>query len=194
MDELRKKLRKLPKNDFQKAIDYYEEYFADAGEENEAQAIEDLGTPQEAADSIIRSFAIENVKEESGKKDVRKGARQAWIAILAIFASPIALPIILTVVVLLFVLVLLVVVLLFTLGVVGVAAELSAIVSFAGAITMLFHNLPTAIACIGLAIALLSLGTLLIYGAYYGIRKFFYWIAITFGKKVEREERKNEKK
>ena len=49
MKVLSKKLRRLPKEDYERAVEYFEEYFADAGPENEQKAIEDLGTPEEAA-------------------------------------------------------------------------------------------------------------------------------------------------
>ena len=52
MNQLKERLRRLPKEDFARAVEYYEEYFAEAGEENEAKAIEDLGSPQEAADYL----------------------------------------------------------------------------------------------------------------------------------------------
>lgn len=38
MKKLSYSLRRLPKEDFNQAIDYFEEYFAEAGEENEQQA------------------------------------------------------------------------------------------------------------------------------------------------------------
>lgn len=43
MKKLAYQLRRLPKEDFDKAMDYFEEYFEDAGIENEQKAIEDLG-------------------------------------------------------------------------------------------------------------------------------------------------------
>lgn len=49
MKKLAYQLRRLPKEDFDKAMDYFEEYFEDAGIENEQKAIEDLGAPEEAA-------------------------------------------------------------------------------------------------------------------------------------------------
>ena len=53
------------------AISYFTEYFEEAGPDNEAQAIEDLGTPELAADQIIRDFAVENAREPA--RDVRHG-------------------------------------------------------------------------------------------------------------------------
>ena len=52
MKKLSYSLRRLPKEDFNQAIDYFEEYFAEAGEENEQQAIEDLGSPEDAAKEL----------------------------------------------------------------------------------------------------------------------------------------------
>ena len=47
MIELRKQLKKLPHNEFNRAIEYYEEYFNDAGESNEIQVIEEIGSPKD---------------------------------------------------------------------------------------------------------------------------------------------------
>lgn len=46
MKTLAYSLRHLPKEEFEQAMDYFEEYFAEAGPENEQQAIEDLGSPE----------------------------------------------------------------------------------------------------------------------------------------------------
>lgn len=39
-------LRKLPKDDYQEAMDYFREYFDEAGPENEEAVIAELGTPK----------------------------------------------------------------------------------------------------------------------------------------------------
>ena len=53
MRTLAHKLRRLPKEDYDKAMEYFEEYFAEAGPEFEQQAIEDLGSPKDAANQLI---------------------------------------------------------------------------------------------------------------------------------------------
>ena len=58
MKKLAYQLRRLPKEDFDKAMDYFEEYFEDAGIENEQKAIEDLGAPEEAASALILDLAL----------------------------------------------------------------------------------------------------------------------------------------
>lgn len=42
---LARELRKLPKEEFDTAMDYYTEYFEDAGPEKEQEIIQELGIP-----------------------------------------------------------------------------------------------------------------------------------------------------
>ena len=51
--QLDKYLKKLPKNDYQEAMDYFVEYFDEAGPENEESVIAELGSPKEAAHDIM---------------------------------------------------------------------------------------------------------------------------------------------
>ena len=43
MEQLRKYLKRLPKEDYENAIEYFSEYFDEAGPENEQQVMEELG-------------------------------------------------------------------------------------------------------------------------------------------------------
>ncbi len=192
MEQLQKKLKKLPKEDYLKAIEYYEEYFAEAGEDNEAHAIEDLGSPQEAADNIIREFAIDNVQDDTRKKDVRKGLRGVWIVILAIFASPIALPLIITIAALLFSAIVVVFALLFAFSITGIALLLTSVLSLIGAISMLIRDLPAALICFGISLCSLGIGALMVYGSYWVLKRFLNGIIVAFGKKFAKGEKKDE--
>ena len=80
MKKLSYSLRRLPKEDFNQAIDYFEEYFAEAGEENEQQAIEDLGSPEDAAKELIMNLAEKNM--EQPPKTVKHSFKAVWIGIL----------------------------------------------------------------------------------------------------------------
>ena len=51
--QLKKYLKRLPKEDYNNAMDYFTEYFEDAGPEGEAALIQELGTPKEAAYEIL---------------------------------------------------------------------------------------------------------------------------------------------
>ena len=80
MKKLAYQLRRLPKEDFDKAMDYFEEYFEDAGIENEQKAIEDLGAPEEAASALILDLAQENAVKPP--KTMKRRFSALWIAIL----------------------------------------------------------------------------------------------------------------
>lgn len=56
---LRELLVGLPQNEAAEAIKYYEDYFADAGAENEAKVIEELGSPEKVAANIRADLGME---------------------------------------------------------------------------------------------------------------------------------------
>lgn len=91
--KLTKYLRKLPQQDYEEAIEYFMEYFEEAGPENEARVIAELGTPKEAAHEVISRLLEEKTVED--KSSLRNKTAILWIAILAVLASPVALPILL---------------------------------------------------------------------------------------------------
>nr|WP_205395371.1 DUF1700 domain-containing protein [Streptococcus lutetiensis] len=92
--KLDKYLKKLPKEDYLEAMDYFREYFDEAGPENEEEVIAELGAPKDAAHDIISRLLDEKIVED--EKSPKNKAVIIWIAILAILASPVALPLILT--------------------------------------------------------------------------------------------------
>ena len=60
LGDLSRLLSQLPQEERDEAIKFYEDYFNEAGKENEEKVIEELGTPQEVAKKILQ----ENEKEE----------------------------------------------------------------------------------------------------------------------------------
>ena len=52
MDQLKDLLREISAEEREEALQYYEDYFADAGEEHEAEVIRELGSPQKVAATI----------------------------------------------------------------------------------------------------------------------------------------------
>ena len=87
---LRHKLRRLPAEEADSALRYYEEYFAEAGSENQAQVLAALGSAEQVASQIIGEFGIKQMAR--AQKSPRQGMRTVWVVLLAIFASPLALP------------------------------------------------------------------------------------------------------
>lgn len=118
LKELDKYLRKLPEQDYQDAMDYFEEYFEEAGPENEAQVITDLGSPKEAARDILGRL-LEDKKGDDSRLLGRNGKSILWITLLSIMAAPMAIPLVIAVLAILFAIVVTIAAVLFSLATVG---------------------------------------------------------------------------
>lgn len=66
LNQLKHYLKRLPHTDYEEAMDYFKEYFEEVGPENEAQVIQDLGNPKEAAYEILSQLLDKKVEEECG--------------------------------------------------------------------------------------------------------------------------------
>lgn len=95
LEQLDNHLRKLPKTDYEEAMDYFREYFDEAGEENEAMVMAELGTPREAARELIHNLLDRRMGDD--KYPARSKTQVIWLVILAIFAVPIGVPTILAI-------------------------------------------------------------------------------------------------
>lgn len=119
MWKLKSLLNELPVQEREEALQYYEDYFEDAGKENEADVIASLGSPEKVAENIKRDAGqngyfdgYEESKVERGNEIVeystgyreegtttqskpekkRSAGKIALIVILCICAAPILLP------------------------------------------------------------------------------------------------------
>ena len=93
MTKLQKYLRKLPKQDYEDAIEYFNEYFSDTDEEGQQRLMEELGTPKEAAADLMYNLLDRKIQEqdESGEeKKSKKGITLTvplFIAMLAVLLA-----------------------------------------------------------------------------------------------------------
>lgn len=72
MERLEQLLLVLPEEEREEALQYYHDYFEDAGAEKEEDVIRELGTPEEVAAKIRAGFAGESGEySEQGFEDVR---------------------------------------------------------------------------------------------------------------------------
>ena len=72
MERLEQLLLVLPEEEREEALQYYHDYFEDAGAEKEEEVIRELGTPEEVAAKIRAGFAGESGEySEQGFEDVR---------------------------------------------------------------------------------------------------------------------------
>ena len=71
--QLKKYLKRLPKEDYNNAMDYFTEYFEDAGSEGETSLMQELGTPKEAAYDILDNLISEKKKNPGTYRFVLDG-------------------------------------------------------------------------------------------------------------------------
>ena len=90
MRELAERLSRLPPDERESALSYYEEYFDEAGPDREADVIRELGSPQAVASRILADHAIKEARR--APYNPRKGLSAIWFVLLALVAAPIALP------------------------------------------------------------------------------------------------------
>ena len=163
MQRLKDRLRRLPKEDYNKALSYFTEYFEEAGQENESQAIEDLGSPEMAADQIIRDFAMENA--DKPVKDVRRGVSAVWVGVLAVFAAPIGVPLALSFGILALSLVFVILLFVFCIFILTLSVAVSAIPCLLIGVWMLFTSFADGISTIGVGLLGLGIGYWLLAGS-----------------------------
>ena len=156
MKTLAYSLRRLPKEDFGQAMDYFEEYFAEAGSENEQKAIEDLGTPEEAAKELILNLAAKSMEEPP--KTVKRSFKAVWVGLLAICAAPIALPLAFCLVMVIAALIFSVLCVLGGLLLSAFCVIAAAVVGFVGGIALLFHSFANGIATLGFSLSCAGVG------------------------------------
>lgn len=184
MKVLKKKLRHLPKSDFVRAVEYFEEYFAEAGWENEQQAIADLGVPEEAADQIIRDIAIKNTQEPV--KNMKNGLGAVWVGILAVFAAPIALPVLLMLGLVLVMLLFMVILVFVMLMVVGASVVFAGPFAIIGGVSIMTESVPDSLICFGYGLMGIGLGLMLAYGMYLACKWFLNGMIKSFGRMVRK--------
>lgn len=173
MEQLKARLKRLPKEDFERAVEYYEEYFAEAGEENEQKAIEDLGNPQEAADQIICDMAI--AYSEEPVQNVKKGMNALWVGILAVCAAPIALPLVFVGITLLAVVFVVIFAFLAAFMLTAVSFAIMGPISVVSGFTALTRSIPVFLTCVGMGFIMTGIGAASAYGLYLLCKKYIAW-------------------
>lgn len=93
MYRLAAELSKMPRDEMQAAMEYYDEYFDEAGPEREQEAIRELGSPERIAAQIKADYAMRQLEEPGMGRSPRKGLRAFLWVILGVFAAPVALPV-----------------------------------------------------------------------------------------------------
>ena len=191
-------LSDLPENERREAVQYYNDYFYDAGVENEEEVLESLGTPEEVACSIReglreearekgefseKGFKQDGQKQEKkdagdryrteGRKKGMSASAVALIVICCLVASPVLIPLAITLIVVLAVLGAVFISLVLVFLLVGVVCIVSGVIAFFGSLTELFLAPASAVMGIGMSLIAVGAGILLTMLLVFVISKIF---------------------
>ena len=168
--QLSKYLKKLPKADYDDAMEYFTEYFAETDENEAKKLMDELGTPKEAACDIISNILekkIDEKKQADSEKEQLDSDKKSvfgvlWIALLAIFALPVATPLLISGIVVMFCVLLCVVLAVLCVFVLGVCAAIAGMAVIARAIVTVKLSISSAIMLSGLGLAAIGAGIIIV--------------------------------
>jgi uncharacterized membrane protein len=183
LSKLRKNLKRLPEEEIESALSYYAEYLDDAGVENEAAAIAQLGSPYKIASQITAEYAVKDMQTAPSAK---KGLATVWIVLLAAFASPIAVPIAFALAMVALALVIVVFSLILSLAAVALSFVVAGLASFIAGFCVLVQNPAISLFYIGSGLFLLGAGVLLSLAVVKLSKKGFNGIATMISKCLPR--------
>ncbi len=207
--KLQMELYKLPRHEIDDAIAYYNEYFEEAGPEQEQDVIRELGTPSKIATQIKADYAVrqlesmesrESKKPNGGYRDDRPEKAPgklsaAWWVVIGIaggiFAAPVAIPVAFVLAALLVTVFIGIIVLLISVFITAVVLIITSIIAVIFGLTLLATSAPLAILIIGLGLMGISLMALLTVGIVALTNLFFKAIA---RKRRESQEKRMEKR
>ena len=190
MEKLKNLLADIPEGEREEALNYYEDYFDDAGMENEQQVIDALGSPEKVAKTIKEGLDDSNgaqgefsetgfsgygdpVKEEVGYHGAQgkqkfidriKGLGTSGLIlllILAVFALPILGPVLTGILSAVIGILAAAAAIIFALVIAGIALIVVGAVVFASSFGMLFLTPAVAVLLFGLSLLLIGIGILL---------------------------------
>jgi len=181
LEELKGRLRKLPYDEIKQAVDYYEEYFDDAGQENEQAALADLGTPAEVASQIIAEFAV---------KDTSKTWSSTWLVITTLLASPVAVPLAVAAVIVAGSLIFAIAAIVGSFFFTGFALALSGILCMVTSIFVALKSIPTTMLLMGIGLMLGGFGLAIILWSVKLSKICFGWLSKMVGAFILRRKAK----
>ena len=213
MEQLKKYLKRLPKEDYDNAIEYFSEYFDEAGPENEQQVMEELGQAKEAARELLLNLLQESVGDSkditdfgesshahgrtdsgnlsttgystsAGKK--RSPGKIILLAFLVICASPVSIALLFAGLAVLAAVVIVIAAVIFSMAVTGVSAIAGGIVLTGFGVTLIARSLAAACMMVGSGFLMAGAGILV------GVLTIYIckWCAMGIGRLVNRLARK----
>lgn len=158
MKKLEHSLKHIPKEDREDALTYYREYFEEMGADDNFDVTAEIGKPEDIAKDIIANCTQKHINEQKEKGGIKNSATTIWMIILAIFASPIAIPLALTAVLLLLAFLLVLFSLVFAIAVTGLAFVVTGLIILF--LTFAAPGFAQKLVCAGSGLACLGVGLL----------------------------------
>ncbi len=156
LTRLQYNIASLPPLEVQNIMQYYREYFDDAGEENLYNVMQELGTPEQLAQKIRAGYSVPY------PQPAKSGTNTALIAVIAVLTSPIWLVAGIVAASLIFALFVIVFSVIFSVGIVGIALTGAGLFVFIMGFPTLFIHVPTGIMLIGAGLILVAVGLLIL--------------------------------
>lgn len=191
---LQSNLVNVPPEEVWNIMQYYREYFEDAGEENAARVMEELGPPEllarkVSADFVSGSFTMQGNMYSKPQKEKKS---YTWlIVILMILTSPIWFGVLITALALVFSAIIVVVSLVFAVGVAGVSLTGAGLIAVGSGIATLITSVPTGVMLIGAGMMSAGFGILfimLLCWLFVLVKRLILWIKKKF---TERKQKKS---
>ncbi len=173
--ELDKRLKYIPKEDREDAIEYYTELMSDmAVDENEDVAAR-LGSPKEAAKKIVDECTQKHVDAYEENKTAKGRATVIWLSILGFLSLPVSLPLAIAVFAVAFAVIVSLLALYLSLVITAAALVVEGLISLV--VMWLAPGTAEMMVVLGMGITSLALGVLLGFAMFYlgrfTIRKIF---------------------
>ena len=163
--ELDKRLKYIPKEDREDAVEYYTGLISDMELDDAADVTEKLGTPKEVAKTIIDECGQKHEEAYEENKTVKGHATVVWLSILGLLSLPLSLPIAIVVLALVFAIIVVVITFLLTLAVTAIALVLGGAASLA--IMWLAPGFAQKMVVLGMGLVSLAIGVLMCIGVFY---------------------------
>lgn len=185
LEELSRLIKKqLPSDEYNDVMQYYTEYFEDAGIEKEADVIKELGSPEDLAARILEEYRGKQLPK-AGEQQRKKGLSAGWIIFIAIIGSPLWLSLFIVGVVL----VIAIAAVILTFGAVGIAGIIGGICMLVSGIAVMIEDAPLAFLMIGYGFLLGAIGCALIM-----LTVFIVRLIIRIFKKIRRKKLSKQEK
>ena len=186
LKELRRELDSLPFEEREAAITYYEEYFDEAGPEREQEVIQNFGSPASIAAELKTTSAVNNPP-----KTPKEGVFKVWWVIIALFAAPIALPLVIALAAVIFSLFVAFFSLIFAFGVTAFALTIAGLVIFIAGFVVLIADPLSGVFFIGIGVVILGLGILFGFGTFFVATKLMGVFARLLGSILNKVKARN---